>query len=86
MSPEQARGREFDFRSDQFAFGLLLYEMAAGVRAFSRDTPAQTLSAIIEDDPAPLETLTPEFRSFFAGSSIVASQRTHGNGTLRPLI
>src|SRR4029453_9428733 len=50
MSPEQARGGGVDFRSDQFSFGLLLYEMATGTRAFSRDTPVQTLTAIIEDE------------------------------------
>jgi eukaryotic-like serine/threonine-protein kinase len=60
MSPEQARGREVDFRSDQFAFGLVLYEMAGGVRAFSRDTPVQTLSAIIEDDPPSLAETAPK--------------------------
>jgi serine/threonine protein kinase len=54
MSPEQARGEEVDFRSDQFSFGLILYEMATGKKAFQRDTPIQTLSAIISDDPAPL--------------------------------
>lgn len=54
MSPEQARGREVDFRSDQFSLGLVLYEMAAGARAFSRETPVETLSAIIADDPLPL--------------------------------
>ena len=54
MSPEQAGGRPVDFRSDQFAFGLVLYEMVSGSRAFSRDTPVQTLSAIIEDEPPAL--------------------------------
>jgi serine/threonine protein kinase len=60
MSPEQARGRGADFRSDQFSFGLVLYEMATGRRAFSRETPVQTLSAIIEDEPAPLADLNPK--------------------------
>jgi serine/threonine protein kinase len=60
MSPEQARGREVDFRSDQFSLGLVLYEMAAGVPAFARDTPVQTLSAIIEDDPPPLTGTNPK--------------------------
>ena len=53
MSPEQASGRPVDFRSDQFAFGAILYEMAAGTRAFSRSTGAETLAAIIRDDPKP---------------------------------
>jgi len=51
MSPEQARGRPVDGRSDQFSFGLVLYELATGRRAFERDSAAQTLSAIIEADP-----------------------------------
>jgi Tol biopolymer transport system component len=56
MSPEQARGEELDFRSDQFSFGLILYEMATGKKAFQRDTPVQTLSAIISEDPSPIST------------------------------
>ncbi len=60
MSPEQARGRPVDFRSDQFSFGLVLYEMAGGARAFERETPVQTLSAIIEDEPPPLADLNPK--------------------------
>jgi len=60
MSPEQARGRSVDFRSDQFAFGLVLYEMTAGARAFTRETPVQTLSAIIEDEPPALAHLNPK--------------------------
>ena len=54
MSPEQGRGGVVDFRSDQFSFGLVLYEMAAGVHPFRRETGVQTLAAIIEDEPRPL--------------------------------
>ena len=59
MSPEQASGRPADFRSDQFAFGAILYEMVTGHRAFRRDTPVQTLSAIIEEEPEPVQKLHP---------------------------
>ena len=48
-----------DFRSDQFSLGSILYEMAAGKRAFSRGTAAETLAAIIRDEPEPLESLSP---------------------------
>jgi serine/threonine protein kinase/Tol biopolymer transport system component len=60
MSPEQAAGRALDFRSDQFSLGSILYEMATGVQAFKRETAAQTLAAIIEDEPKPLESLNPK--------------------------
>ncbi len=59
MSPEQASGRPVDFRSDQFSLGLILYEMATGRRAFSRSTAVQTLSAIIQDDPEPMDRFNP---------------------------
>ena len=59
MSPEQARGRELDARSDQFSFGLILYEMAAGKRAFARETSAETMAAIIRDEPEPLPASLP---------------------------
>jgi eukaryotic-like serine/threonine-protein kinase len=51
MSPEQAGGSSTDFHSDQFSFGLLLFEMAVGQPAFKRDTAAATLDAIINDEP-----------------------------------
>ncbi|HXG90342.1 MAG TPA: protein kinase [Vicinamibacterales bacterium] len=54
MSPEQARGSAGDFRSDQFSFGLILYEMATGRSAFRREAPAETLEAIIHEEPTPL--------------------------------
>ncbi|HKF44788.1 MAG TPA: protein kinase [Thermoanaerobaculia bacterium] len=53
MSPEQASGRPLDFRSDQFSFGSILYEMATGRRAFERNTSAETLTAIIREEPLP---------------------------------
>ena len=59
MSPEQALGKAVDFRSDQFAFGSILYEMATGRRAFARPSAPQTLAAIIQEEPAPLSSLRP---------------------------
>jgi serine/threonine protein kinase len=52
MSPEQAQGTFADFRSDQFSFGLVLFEMAVGHPAFKRDTAAATLDAILRDEPS----------------------------------
>jgi dipeptidyl aminopeptidase/acylaminoacyl peptidase len=60
MSPEQASGRPLDFRSDQFSFGSMLYEMATGKHAFARETKPETLTAIIRDDPEPIASLNPK--------------------------
>jgi serine/threonine-protein kinase len=57
MSPEQLEGRELDARSDVFSFGLVLYEILSGTRAFGGDTVAQVLRAVLRDDPPPLRTL-----------------------------
>ncbi|MCU1283867.1 MAG: serine/threonine protein kinase [Acidobacteriales bacterium] len=51
MSPEQVRGEKVDYRSDIFSFGAVLYEMLIGSRAFQRDTGAETMTAILKDDP-----------------------------------
>jgi len=59
MSPEQALARPVDFRSDQFSLGSILYEMAAGRRAFSRDSAPETMTAIIRTEPEPLASLAP---------------------------
>ncbi len=56
MSPEQVRGRPADARSDIFAFGAILYEMLAGRRAFSGGSAADTMSAILREDPPDLST------------------------------
>ena len=55
MAPEQARGEHADHRTDIFALGCVLYEMLAGVRAFSGGTTADTLAAILTKDPPPLD-------------------------------
>ena len=54
MSPEQVRGKPTDGRSDIFSFGSILYEMVSGRRAFSGDTAADTMSAILREDPPDL--------------------------------
>jgi TolB-like protein/predicted Ser/Thr protein kinase len=55
MSPEQASAKPLDARSDVFSFGAVLYELLAGTRAFTGDSAAQILSAVLRDDPKPLE-------------------------------
>jgi len=54
MSPEQAAGQSADFRSDQFSFGAIVYELLTGKRAFQRPTAVETMSAIIREEPPPL--------------------------------
>src|SRR5262249_3328051 len=53
MSPEQAEGKKVDARSDIFSFGSMLYEMVTGRRAFSGDSAASTLAAVLREDPKP---------------------------------
>jgi dipeptidyl aminopeptidase/acylaminoacyl peptidase len=59
MSPEQASGRPVDFRSDQFALGAIVYEMATGKRPFQRATGAETLAAIIREEPEDVARVNP---------------------------
>ena len=54
MSPEQVRGKEVDHRSDIFSFGAILYEMLSGRRAFHGESSADTMSAILKEDPPEL--------------------------------
>ena len=56
MSPEQTKGKEMDSRSDQFSFGVMLYEMLTRVRPFDRESKPETMAAIIRDEiPPPSE-------------------------------
>jgi len=54
MSPEQVRGRPADHRADIFSFGAIVYEMLSGKRAFHGESPAETMSAILKEDPPDL--------------------------------
>ncbi len=63
MSPEQALGHETDYRSDQFSFGLILYELASGKRAFAKASTIETMAAIVREEPPPIdEKLPPPLR------------------------
>jgi Tol biopolymer transport system component len=59
MSPEQARGLAVDHRSDLFSFGAVLFELVSGRRPFSETTTADTLSAILREDPPELPASVP---------------------------
>ena len=60
MSPEQAGGQPVDYRSDQFSFGSILYELATGKRAFQKKTAVDTLSAILNDEPESIGAVNPQ--------------------------
>jgi predicted ATPase len=60
MSPEQASGRQLDYRSDQFSFGLVLYEMLAGRRAFQRNSVAEVLVALLREPAEPIAVQNPD--------------------------
>src|SRR5260370_485414 len=57
MAPEQLEGKDVDARTDIFAFGALVYEMATGKRAFDGKSQASVISAIMSSDPLPMSTL-----------------------------
>jgi Tol biopolymer transport system component len=59
MSPEQAGGRKVDYRSDQFSFGVILFELLTGRIVFRRETPGETLAAILRDEPPPITDFNP---------------------------
>jgi serine/threonine protein kinase/Tol biopolymer transport system component len=59
MAPEQLEGKEVDARTDIFAFGTVVYEMATGKRAFEGDTQASVISAIMSSEPPPMSSLQP---------------------------
>ena len=63
MSPEQVRGEKLDARTDLFSFGLVLYEMAAGQRAFPRETAELLREAILNQDPTPVRQINPRIPS-----------------------
>ena len=63
MSPEQVRGKAVDHRTDIFAFGAILYEMLTGTRAFHRSTSAETMTAILNDEPPAISQLVQEHPS-----------------------
>ena len=66
MSPEQASGKQVDARSDIFSLGCVLYEMVSGRRAFERRTIAETLTAILNDEPPELASESGDLRRIVA--------------------
>jgi len=65
MSPEQARGKVLDQRTDVFSLGIVLYEMAAGRMPFAAATSVDTLVSILEKEPPPLDEYAPEVPAEF---------------------
>jgi len=75
MSPEQVRGEKADYRSDIFSFGAILHEMITGRRAFKRETMAETMTAILKEEPEELSASNQTSTRRWKESSIAASKR-----------
>ena len=82
MSPEQASGNPWTFRSDQFSFGTIFYELVTGRRAWKKATPAETLVAIMREEPPALPASRPSPVPC-AGLSSDASPRTRRDAMAR---
>ncbi len=86
MAPEQVRGAAIDSRTDIFAFGAVLYEMVSGQRAFCRDTPAETMTAILKEDPPELSDLPIPYLPASNALSAAASKSSPSSASSRPRI
>ena len=76
MAPEQVRGQAADARADVFALGAVLYEMVSGKRTFHRDTAADSMTAILTEDPPDLVASRPDLSPALTASFVIASRRT----------
>ena len=86
MSPEQAEGRPVDVRSDVFSFGVVLYEMLSGNRAFGGTTALQIMNAVVRDEPPALQTSPAMDRIVRRCLQKSPSQRFQTMGELRAVL
>ncbi len=84
MSPEQARGTRVTYWTDQFSFGLILYEMATGNAPFRRETGLATLSAILTEEAPLLETGSPLFQ--WLVRRLLHKEPDHRYGTMHDVL
>ena len=82
MSPEQVRGKDADARADIFSFGAILYEMISGKRAFQGETAADTMSAILKEEPPELNDLPSMFRQHWNALCAIAWRRIRRNDSI----
>lgn len=86
MSPEQLRGKPVDQRTDIFSFGTVLYEMLSGQKAFQKEATADTISAILREDPPELSGTNKNVDQGLDALFIAVWKRTASNGSIRQAI